>query len=110
MRFKFSRGDWIENCQLAVFIRINPGFARNPLGISAKSGWANASLPDQLLHAPSVNGAPHAGGSSRSKPDFVTLGVNSFTQTVNPADTQRLVYCFRPGDTRFASVFSVKAD
>lgn len=64
--------------------------------------------PDQLLRAFGIHCTPGARGLSRCKAYHVTVSVQRLSEPVDPAEAERLINRFRPGNARLAGPLLMK--
>src|SRR6266852_1539536 len=64
----------------------------------------------ELLNKFDVDGAPGVGGLAGSEANCVTVFVEALSNAVDPAEAQRNLYGFGPGDARSSGISLVEAD
>src|SRR5205085_2801064 len=75
-----------------------------------QTGGAHPSEGCQRLDAAYVHGAPDTARLPRREADEITLAVDTLAHAVDPADAERFVHCFGPGDAGLAGALLIEDD
>src|SRR5205085_7832920 len=93
-----------------VFVRVDCRLLVAAVLEGAQAGGLHPAELRQLRDAGDVDRAPGAALFSRGEADAVADVIDAAPYAVDPAEGERLVDRFRPGDRRLAGVFLVEAD
>jgi len=88
--------------RLSLFIGVDRGSVAIALRERGQAGGMHEPQLRKLIRPANVDGAPDTAQLPRSEADLVADGVNTFANAVDPAEAERTIDTFWPGDARTA--------